>query len=59
MGEALARPEAVDYAADKFPGTYAGLEQALVLPWNERMTDEHIDFLGDSIIEAAASLEAM
>ena len=54
----LARPEAVDYSAEKFPGTFAGLEQALVLPWNERMTDEHIDFLGDSIIEAAASLEA-
>ncbi len=52
----LARPEAVDYAAEKFPGTYAGLEQALVLPWNERMTDEHIDFLGSSIIEALASL---
>lgn len=54
----LARPEAVDYAAEKFPGTYAGLGQALVLPWNERMTDEHIDFLGASIIEAVSSLEA-
>jgi perosamine synthetase len=54
----LARPEAVDYSPEKFPGTYAGLEQALVLPWNERMTDEHIDFLGSSIVEAVASLEA-
>jgi dTDP-4-amino-4,6-dideoxygalactose transaminase len=54
----LARPEAVDYSPERFPGTFAGLEQALVLPWNERMTDEHIDFLGTSIIEAAASLEA-
>ncbi len=53
----LARPEAVDYAAEKFPGTYAGLEHALVLPWNERMTDEHIDFLATSIREAVGSLE--
>ena len=45
----LARPEAVDYSPERFPGTFAGLEQALVLPWNERMTDEHIDFLGTSI----------
>jgi dTDP-4-amino-4,6-dideoxygalactose transaminase len=54
----LARPEAVDYSAEKFPGTFASLEQALVFPWNERMTDEHIDFLGDSIREAVAALEA-
>jgi dTDP-4-amino-4,6-dideoxygalactose transaminase len=54
----LGRPEAVDYSAEKFPGTFAGLEQALVFPWNERMTDEHVDFLGDSIREAVASLEA-
>src|SRR5262249_10258150 len=52
----LARDEAVDYSPARFPGTFAGLEQALVLPWNERMTDEHIDFLGTSIIEAAVSL---
>ena len=54
----LARPEAVDYAAEKFPGTFAGLEQALVLPWNERMTDEHIDFLGSSIRAAVESVQA-
>ena len=52
----LARPEALDYSAEKFPGTFGGLEQALVLPWNERMTDEHIDFLGDSVRNAIASL---
>jgi dTDP-4-amino-4,6-dideoxygalactose transaminase len=52
----LARPEALDYSPARFPGTFAGLEQALVLPWNERMTDEHMHFLGDSIIEAARKL---
>ncbi|HBE30225.1 MAG TPA: DegT/DnrJ/EryC1/StrS family aminotransferase, partial [Cyanobacteria bacterium UBA11368] len=45
----LARPEAVDYNRDRFPGTYAGLECVLVLPWNERYTDEHIDYIADSI----------
>ena len=44
--------------AERFPGTFAALEQVLVLPWNERYTDEHVDFLGTSIIDAAASLEA-
>jgi perosamine synthetase len=48
----LARPEAVDYNRDRFPGTYAGLESVLVLPWNERYTDEHIDYIADSIREA-------
>jgi dTDP-4-amino-4,6-dideoxygalactose transaminase len=52
----LARPEALDYSAEKYPGTYAGLEQALVFPWNERMTDEHVDFLGESIRNAVVSL---
>jgi dTDP-4-amino-4,6-dideoxygalactose transaminase len=54
----LARPEALDYSPERFPGTFAGLEQALVLPWNERMTDEHIEFLARSTAEAVAKLEA-
>ena len=32
----LARPEAVDYSAERFPGTFGGLDQVLVLRWNER-----------------------
>ncbi len=48
----LARPEAVDYSRDRFTGTYAGLESVLVLPWNERYTDEHIDYIAESIREA-------
>jgi dTDP-4-amino-4,6-dideoxygalactose transaminase len=54
----LARPEAVDYSPERFPGTFAGLEQALVLPWNERLTDEHVDYLAASTIEAVRSLGA-
>ena len=47
----LARDEAVDYRRDLFPGTYKGLEQILVLPWNERYTEEHVDFLADRLLE--------
>ncbi len=50
----LARPEAVDYDQALFPGTYQGLEQVLVLPWNERYTHEHVDFLAQAI-KACAS----
>jgi dTDP-4-amino-4,6-dideoxygalactose transaminase len=52
----LARPEAVDYARAKFPGTFEALEGVLVLPWNEKYTDEHLDYIADSVHEAAAEL---
>lgn len=48
----LARPEAVDYDPCRFPGTYAGLECVLVLPWNEAYTNEHIDFIASSVRQA-------
>ncbi len=48
----LARPEAVDYATDAYPGTFRMLSEALVLPWNERMTDEHVDRLAEAIADA-------
>ena len=54
----LARPEAVDYsAAAKFPGTFEALEGVLVLPWNERYTDEHLEYISlKQCIEAVAQL---
>ncbi|MBS1872874.1 MAG: DegT/DnrJ/EryC1/StrS family aminotransferase [Acidobacteria bacterium] len=52
----LARPEAVDYDAARFPGTFSGLEQVLVLPWNELYTPEHIEYIADSIREAVEEL---
>ena len=52
----LASPEAVDYSADKFPGTFRGLEQVLVLPWNERYTEHHVQFIADAINEAVERL---
>lgn len=48
----LARPEAVDYSQSRFSGTYSGLESVLVLPWNERYTDVHVDYIANSIYQA-------
>ncbi len=48
----LARPEAVDYSDEKFPGTLKGLHDILVLPINEKYEEHHIEFLADSIREA-------
>jgi perosamine synthetase len=48
----LARPEAVNYDADRFPGAFAALENILVLPWNERYTGEHVEYISASIYKA-------
>ena len=52
----LARPEAVDYDRSRFPGTFRALERVLVLPWNERYTDDHVDYLAASIRQAVSQL---
>jgi perosamine synthetase len=49
----LARPEAVDYSRALFPGTWDALEHVLVLPWNERYTEAHLDYLAGAIRSAA------
>jgi len=45
----LARPEAVDYSEELFPGTFSYLERVLVLPWNEKYDDEIAGLLGSAI----------
>ena len=52
----LARPEAVNYQAEQFAGTYSGLDQILVLPWNECYTSEHVRYIADSIISCVSDL---
>jgi perosamine synthetase len=52
----LARPEAVDYSRDKFPGTYDALASVLVLPLNERYTSRHVEYVVASIRDAATQL---
>lgn len=53
----LARPEAVDYRRENFPGAWAALESILVLPWNERYTEEHVDYIADCIRQAVNRLQ--
>lgn len=54
----LARPEAVDYSAERFPGTFEYLDRVLVLPWNERYTPDHLNYLASSIYQAAKRLSS-
>ncbi|HEV2037167.1 MAG TPA: DegT/DnrJ/EryC1/StrS family aminotransferase, partial [Candidatus Eremiobacteraceae bacterium] len=54
----LARPEAVDYSPQRFPGTYAALDGIIVIPWNDRYTDDHVDYIARSVRDALSSLEA-
>ena len=46
----LARPEAVDYSPERFPGTFEFLDRVLVLPWNERYEEQHVDYLANRIV---------
>jgi perosamine synthetase len=52
----LARPEALDYSPELFPGTFEFLDNVLVLPWNERYQAHHVELLGDAIRAAVANL---
>jgi dTDP-4-amino-4,6-dideoxygalactose transaminase len=52
----LARPEAVDYAPARFAGTFQALEHILVLPWNEKYTEEHVDYIAAAVRQAAEQL---
>jgi dTDP-4-amino-4,6-dideoxygalactose transaminase len=54
----LARPEAVDYSRDNFPGAYAGLERILVLPWTEGYTHEHVDYIAGCLSNCVEQLRS-
>jgi dTDP-4-amino-4,6-dideoxygalactose transaminase len=47
----LASAEAVDYSPARFPGTFKALERLLVLPWNERYSEEIVERLAREIRE--------
>lgn len=55
----LARPEALDYRRERFPGTYAGLDDLVVLPWNERLSHEDVDCLAAAIADGLRTVEAV
>jgi perosamine synthetase len=52
----LARAEAVNYDPSRFPGVFAALERILVLSWNERYTEEHVEYIARSISQAVEKL---
>ena len=52
----LARPEVLHYDREHYPQTFEGLDLTLVLPWNEKFTAQHIDYIASSIQEVAAEL---
>ncbi len=52
----LARPEVLRYDPDLFPLTMKALNEVLVLPWNEKYLEEHLDYIATSIREAAFEL---
>jgi len=53
-----ARPEAVDYSPERFPGTFKALEGVLVLPWNERYDEQIVDALAQEIRAAVAEVRS-
>lgn len=53
----LARPEAVDYARDKYPGTYEALATILVLPLNEKYTNYHVNYVAENIRDIVTELQ--
>jgi dTDP-4-amino-4,6-dideoxygalactose transaminase len=52
----LAREGAVDYEMDNYPDTAKALHDVLVLPWNEKYTDEHVRYIADNVRIAASKL---
>jgi dTDP-4-amino-4,6-dideoxygalactose transaminase len=52
----LARPEAIDYSKSRFPLTFKALDDVLVLPWNERYSNEHIEYIAENIRESVEQL---
>ena len=42
--------------AEDYPGTFDALSRVLVLPWNERYTTEHVEYIAREIIAAVQAL---
>jgi hypothetical protein len=52
----LARAEAVDYRPERFPGTLRALERVLVIPWNDRYTEDDVDHIAGALTWALDQL---
>ncbi|MDB4777933.1 DegT/DnrJ/EryC1/StrS family aminotransferase [bacterium] len=51
-----ARPESYDYDLETYAGALTGLNDILVLPWNEKYTTEHVDFISMAIQNSVQKL---
>jgi len=56
-GECRADDPPVDYDPTHFPGALQGLASILVLPWNERYTEEHVDYIAAAIKDAITRVD--
>jgi len=54
----LARPEALDYSRERFPGTFEALDGILVIPWNDKLTIEQVEFIAKAIESSVETLRA-
>jgi perosamine synthetase len=52
----LAREGAVDYEMENYPLTAKALHDVLVLPWNEKYTEDHVRYIAENVRSAAAIL---
>lgn len=52
----VARHEALDYELDHYPGTVDALERVLVVPWNDRYTEDDVEYIAEAFKWAAKSL---
>ena len=50
-------PEAVNYDDANYPGTLQALSRILVLPWNEKYTSEHVQYVATAVRECAEQLK--
>jgi len=48
-GECRRGEPQIDYTPESYPGTMDGLAHVLVLPWNERFTEEHVNYWAAAI----------
>lgn len=51
-------PEIV-YRPEDFPGTYEALSTIVVLPWNEKYTERHVEFIAREVRRVAEELAAV
>jgi dTDP-4-amino-4,6-dideoxygalactose transaminase len=44
----------ITYESADFPGTIKGLNEVLVLPWNEKYTDEHLEYIAVALLDVVS-----